>query len=130
MISNWLPLQKKMTRSANIIWICIRDAINWIVNFVFALIYDLSPRQNLPPIKNPILLKSASALAQLIRDREVICECLRGQGEIFFMVWYKLFYLSSKCTEIFIFSLTAFFFKINSIVIIFFLVSAYFSGCC
>jgi len=49
----------------------IHDIYDGIVTFIFSLIYNDKKSKPLPPIKNPLLLKSASALATLIRRKQV-----------------------------------------------------------
>lgn len=52
------------------VWIFIHDGIDKIINLLFGYIYD-SKKKNIPAIENPILLKSATALAELIRKRKL-----------------------------------------------------------
>lgn len=52
------------------VWVFIHDLIDQLINLVFKFIYD-SKKESIPPIKNPILLKSASALAEAIRKRKL-----------------------------------------------------------
>ena len=52
-------------------WVIIHNIIDKIINFFFGLLYDDSKKKNIPEITNPILLKSASSLAEAIRKREV-----------------------------------------------------------
>lgn len=51
-------------------WIFIHDFIDLVIDAVFAIIYK-GKKKTIPAIKNPILLKSAAALAEAIRKREV-----------------------------------------------------------
>lgn len=53
------------------IWIIIHNIIDSIINTLFGYLYDDSKKKNIPEIKNPILMKSATALAEAIRKREV-----------------------------------------------------------
>lgn len=50
-----------------------RIIFDWIVDFVFSIIYR-NDDLKLPGVKNPLLLKSATQLAQEIREKKVSCE--------------------------------------------------------
>ena len=63
-------LKKMALSTIASIWIIIHNIIDWIINVIFGLIYQ-SKEKSIPAVKNPILLKSASALAEAIRKREL-----------------------------------------------------------
>lgn len=52
------------------VWVFIHDILDKIINFIFAYLYN-GKKKNIPPIDDPILLKSASALAEAIRKRKL-----------------------------------------------------------
>ena len=54
----------------------LRVVLEAISRVIFGLIYWGDPHQELPPIRNLLLLESATSLAAKIRARKVIHSCL------------------------------------------------------
>ncbi|CAH1407241.1 unnamed protein product [Nezara viridula] len=52
----------------------VRIILDWFVDFVFSIIYKNEDHLKLPGVKNPLLLKSATQLAQEIREKKLSCE--------------------------------------------------------
>ena len=50
----------------------VRICVEWIVDFIFSFIYKQESNIKIPGIKQPLLLKSASVLAEEIREKKVI----------------------------------------------------------
>ncbi|XP_014294804.1 fatty-acid amide hydrolase 2 [Halyomorpha halys] len=52
----------------------LRIIVDWFVDFIFSMIYKEEDNLKLPGVKNPLLLKNATLLAQEIREKKVSSE--------------------------------------------------------
>lgn len=66
----WKTFKKMALCILATVWVFIHDVLDTIINFIFAYLYN-GKKKNIPSINDPILLKSATALAEAIRKREV-----------------------------------------------------------
>lgn len=97
------------------VWVFIHDIIDKIINLIFAYLYD-GKKKPIPAITDPILMKSATALAKAIRKREVSQSCL-----YFCLIYIKFLHLNQAIC----------FWTLNSMIKLFhcFIYSAYVSRC-
>nr|BAN20513.1 amidase [Riptortus pedestris] len=59
---------------AILLFLALRIVIDWFIDFVFGFFYKNDDTKKLPGVKENFLLKSASSLAQLIREKQISSE--------------------------------------------------------